>query len=131
MQLTSISETSSKDVSEELENKDTLNTYYSLFIVIILTLLYRVSLSFVQKEEGMCSCIITPIGSKQWLLNRKLSILSSYPLFLCLPAFQAVVILVMQSTCIYAVSAYFPNIEVLLLLNFLICDVAYQFHKSA
>ena len=47
MQLTSISETSSKDVSEE-QNKDRMNTYCSLFIVIILN-------CFVQGLTVICS----------------------------------------------------------------------------
>lgn len=68
----------------------------------------RASLSFVQKGEGMCSCMVTPIGSRQCLPNLKQFSSSLFLSLLYLPGFQAVVILVMQSTCIYAVSALIP-----------------------
>ncbi|KAF4380507.1 hypothetical protein G4B88_011753 [Cannabis sativa] len=76
MQLTTISETSSKD---------------GLTIIC-------------SKEEGMCSCTVTPVGCKLWLLNLKLFILSLYLLFSLLLASQAVAILVMLSICTYAVN---------------------------
>lgn len=67
----------------------------------------RASVSFVQKGEGMCSCMVTPVGCRQCLLNLKQSCSSLFLLLLFLLGFQAVVILVMQSTCIFAVSALF------------------------